>query len=209
MMQSCLKITTGLVVAACFMVATAWAQMGAPVQAGPDAVIVVMPEKLDSTCRLGRAKLYDECSDQRSVFEAARQRAADTNKVLLVSYGAEWCKWCHIFDEYIHGGFPFEDGEVAPGIKADATGLKNYVGQSFVIVHIDHQYAPNGVSVLETAGAPIESIDGIPFIFAVDRNGRYVDAMDEERVELPGDAPGYDRSKLLVELQRLHAAASR
>lgn len=66
--------------------------------------ITRFPEKLNKACRRGRAKLFDECGDQWAMFNAARKRAAAEGKALLVSFGAEWCIWCHVFDQYIHGG---------------------------------------------------------------------------------------------------------
>jgi hypothetical protein len=47
--------------------------------------ITTIPAQFDKGCRQGRAKLYDECLDQSSIFETAKQRAAAENKVLLVS----------------------------------------------------------------------------------------------------------------------------
>ena len=227
-----LRITLSFAAAACFSVTTASAQVRTtPAQAGPDDGIVTIPEKLDSACRLGRAKLYDECTDQLAVFETARMRAAAENKVLLVSYGAEWCIWCHVFDKYIHGEKSrFEYAFGSPGapearktatlfereredVTADATALNKYVGNSFVIAHIDAQYAPNSLAVLQKTGAASHAGGFIPFIFVVDRDGRYAGHINHDLVEVRRDTNdpyrGYDRRKLLTELQRVHAAASR
>jgi len=65
--------------------------------------ITSFPEQIDRNCRNGKAKIYDECSDQIDLFEAAQSKAQAEGKITLVSYGAEWCIWCHVFDAYIHG----------------------------------------------------------------------------------------------------------
>ena len=207
------------------------ASTSAPAPPVPHYDITTIPAELDRGCRRGRAKLYDECSDQLSLFETATTRAAAEGKVPLVSYGAEWCIWCHVFERYIHGGttrFEYTYGSPdAPearqtstiyerakqDVTAEAAALSSYVGSSFVVVHIDVQYAPNGRAVMERTGAAEFENGGIPFIFTVDREGRYAAHLDHDTVELRRDTNdwyrGYDRRRLLAELQRLHAAASR
>jgi hypothetical protein len=192
--------------------------------------VTTIPEKADRNCRLGRAKLYDECSDQWRLFEGAAKRAATENKILLVSYGAEWCIWCHVFAKYAHGEKTrFEYTYGAPeapearytstiyerdrrDVGAEAAALNAYVARSFVVVHIESQYA-NGYEVLERTGAAPFARGGIPFIFTVDRNGRYAADIDDKAVEVRRDTDdwyrGYDRRKLMTELQRMHSAASR
>jgi len=232
MVRDGLRNTLSVVAAACFTVATASAQTRTtPPQSDPGSRITTIPAKLDRGCRLGRAKLYDECSDQLAVFETARKRAAAENKILLVSYGAEWCIWCHVFDKYIHGeksrfeytfGSPDapEARETATiferekeDVTADAAMLNAYVGSSFVIAHIDAQYAPHGSSVLRKTGAAPHADDSLPFIFAVDCKGRYAGHIDPDLTEIRRDTDdpyrGYDRRKLLTELQRMYTTASR
>ncbi len=196
-----------------------------------NAKITSIPATLDKACRRGRATLYDECSDQRTLFAAAMKQAAAENKVLLVSYGAEWCIWCHVFEKYIHGErtrFEYTYGSAsAPDarrtatlferepedVAAEAAALNAYVASSFVVLHIDGQYAPNSDAVMEETGADEFMGDGIPFIFTVDREGRYAGHLDHDLVERRRDTDdwyrGYDRRKLMAELQRMHAAASK
>src|SRR5262245_44629331 len=225
---STLLSVLALVCLACPTVALAQASEIPAVSAGK---ITIVPSKLDKACRRGRATLYDECSDQLGIFEAAKQLAAAENKVLLVSYGAEWCIWCHVFAKYIHGEttrFEYTYGHPdAPEVrqtstiferekrdgKADAAALNAYVARSFVVVHIEGQYAPNGAAVTEKTGAAAFMSNAIPFIFAVDRRGQYAAHFKSETVEIRRDTDdwyrGYDRRKLLAELQRMHDTASR
>jgi len=201
-----------------------------PTRTPSDYKITTIPAQFDKGCRQGRAKLYDECLDQSSIFEAAKHGAAAENKVLLVSYGAEWCIWCHVFDKYIHGEttrFEYSYGRPdAPearqtstiferekrDVTADAAALSAYVARSFVVVHIEGQYAPNGAAVLEKTGAAPFMNYSIPFIFTVDRRGQYAAHFKNEPVEIRRDTDdwyrGYDRRKLLAELQRMHDTAS-
>ena len=205
-----------------------------PIMRAPSALsyrITTVPSQFDKSCRGGRAKLYDECSDQSRVFMAAAQVAVSENKVLLVSYGAEWCIWCHVFAKYIHGAktrFEYTFGSPSSpearqtatiferekqDVTEDAAALSTYVAHSFVVVHIEGQYAPNGRAVLEKTGAVPFMGNSIPFIFTVDRNRQYAAHFNYELVEVRRDTNdwyrGYDRRKLLTELQRMHDAASR
>ncbi|MDO4627402.1 MAG: DUF255 domain-containing protein [Pasteurellaceae bacterium] len=61
------------------------------------------PKQLPKNCGDGLAKLYDECSNQNTILQAAIQAAQMHHKNVLIIYGAEWCIWCHVFDKYIRG----------------------------------------------------------------------------------------------------------
>ena len=99
----CTWTASVLFVAACFLSFALAQTSPASAPSVPGDKITTIPSEFNKNCRRGRAKLYDECSDQSLIFEAAKQLAAAENKVLLVSYGAEWCIWCHVFAKYIHG----------------------------------------------------------------------------------------------------------
>ena len=191
--------------------------------------VISLPETIDKGCRNGRAKLYDECGDQIALFEAARKRAAEENRILLVSYGAEWCIWCHVFKAYVRGekdkftytyGSPQEVEKrytatmlerAKSDATADAAALRKLAAESFVVVHIDHQYGPNGRAVLRQAGALAHDTGGLPFIFAVDATGRFAALFDHDRVELRRDTAdwyrGYDRVRLMAMLMEMQKAA--
>lgn len=190
--------------------------------------VVTYPLVLDKDCRNGRAKAYDECTDQLELFNQARLRARDEDKVLLVSYGAEWCIWCHVFDAHLKGQttkftYTYGDGDSdetwtdtlkerpKKDVEAEAAALTEFVSQNFVLVHIDGQYAVNGDEVLYRTGADRHMGGGIPFIFSIDRNGKFASTIDHDRVAVRRDSldwyRGYDRAELLKNLQELHAAA--
>jgi hypothetical protein len=190
--------------------------------------VTIVPAQIDPTCRKGKAKSYDECSDQLELYEQAKKLAAAEGKTLLVVYGAEWCMWCHVFTQHVKGvhssftytyGSPkdteklqtsiFEEGENADAL-ADAKALNAFVAQNFVLLEVEANYAPNGEEVLGETGA-FEAYKGmLPFIYSAGRNG-YAATLNTESAELPkveGNAyRGYDRKKLLTELRQLHAAS--
>lgn len=187
------------------------------------------PQQIKKQCRGGKAKLYDECSDQTKIFTKALKRARSEGKTLLVSYGAEWCIWCHVFDAHIEGGkskfrYVFASPDAPEkkyqetlyekekhDVTAQAKALANYVSSNFVIAHIENYYSPNGHAVLENTGAGAHFQGGIPFIFVVNRNGKYAGRLNSDRVETRRDFfdwyRGYDRKKLMSELARLKTSA--
>lgn len=99
------------------------------------------------------------------------------------------------------------------GVKADAAALSAYVARSFVVVHIEGQYAPNGAAAPEKRSAAPSMSYAIPCIFTVDRRGEYAAHFKNAPVVIRRERDdwyrGYDRRILLVELQRMHDTASR
>jgi len=192
--------------------------------------ITTLPRLPIPKCRSGKAKLYDECTDQLTLYQQALARAQAENKVLLVSYGAEWCIWCHVFAQYVEGRttkFTYTYGRPsAPEAKETSTlherpkgnvineaqALNAFVAQSFVLVHIDAQYAPNGRAVLKQSGADRHYGLSIPFVFAVSASGKYAAHLKSKQVEIRRDTldwyRGYNRTKLLKALSLMHTKAN-
>ena len=192
--------------------------------------LVSYPERVDASCRGGRATIYDECADQRRIFADASKRAAAEGKVLLVSFGAEWCIWCHVFSKYVKGArdsftHTYSDAderewftetlyERARGDAArDAEALAKFVSETFVLAHIDYKHSAGGVEVLEATGANERFNNWLPFIFTVDAAGRFAMRLDHDRVEYRRDTEdwfrGYDRKKLIAVLTEMRDAARR
>ncbi len=186
------------------------------------------PVSIDPQCRDGTAKLYDECGDQLALFREALARANSEGKVLLVSYGAEWCVWCHVFDAHINGDRgafrytyaapddpeDFRTKTITEGADSDADAadeLREFVARTFVVAHIDYQYAPNGDGVLEISAAAEHFPDGLPFIFVVDSAGQFVASVDSEPIGKSTGIinwyRGYDRRGLQKQLGKLRDAA--
>lgn len=191
--------------------------------------ITTIPEEISLSCRGGMAELYDECSDQQELFLKAQKIAVDEGKVLLISYGAEWCIWCHVFNAYIHGQHTlfaptFSDSDdvvrarelmyerAKTDIRPLAVDLHNYVARHFVVLHIDSRYAPGSFEVLEMTEAEQHFDDGLPFIFTVNSDGMFAQQTNHDLIEMRRDTEdwfrGYDRKGLLKMLQQMHAAAA-
>ncbi|MEL8056259.1 MAG: thioredoxin family protein [Pseudomonadota bacterium] len=193
--------------------------------------ITSFPISLDAQCRGGEQELYDECSDQLRLFEDALVEARRQNKTLLVSFGAEWCIWCHVFEKYIKGqagkftytfgepGSPRSDTETLFERRDEATAIKqaeelnNYFAANFVLVHIDAEYAPQGWDVLEQMNASSYFDNWLPFIFATDDKGMFVAQLPHGPIEERRDGifdwyRGYDRPLMLEKLRNMRMQAS-
>ena len=157
--------------------------------AAGDGLVTAFPKALDPECLDGRAKTYDQCGDQFALFEEAFETAQEQEKVLLVSLGAEWCVWCHVFS-----------GTVAtPGAPLEA-----FAAERFVIAHIDAQHGQNYDKVLRSTAADTVYTGGLPLIFVVAADGTFAGAIDHKQV---ANGSQYDLTALEEELSRLYASA--
>lgn len=194
------------------------------------AEIVTFPEEISQDCRRGRAVLYDECGSQVALFKKALAAANDEDKTLLVSYGAEWCIWCHVFDQYVNGehtrlnyryGDPGSDDYETVAVNehpdhdpsAEADELRQLFAANFVLVHIENLHSPDGKEVLESTGAIDFYNGGIPFIFSVDAQGIYAAHVESSEMETRRDDPsdpyrGYDRGQLINALEEIRSRAA-
>jgi hypothetical protein len=195
----------------------------------PPKLYVGFPAAIDPQCRDGKARIYDECGDQSALFGTALAQAKTEGKVLLVSFGSEWCIWCHVFEAHVNGqhhrfrytyGAPDEPEarythtfvEGAAADAAAATALRDFVAANFVIVHIDAEYAPNGWAVLDTTGAREHYPGGIPFVFTVDESGRFAAMFNHDAAEVRRESEkdwyrGYDRDAMTRQLAGMRDAA--
>lgn len=192
--------------------------------------ITSFPQKIDRSCKNGRAKLFDECSSQIDLFNEGKRQAEAENKTLLVSYGAEWCIWCHVFEAYITGKtnkFEYTYGEPRKSkrytdtmyeraerdVSKEAYDLKKFVSDNFVVVHIDYEHSPDGEDVLSISQAEKHYNGGLPFIYTVGESGTYAAKFDSSNVETRRDTDdwyrGYDRVRLLNQLKMMHAKAQK
>lgn len=171
------------------LIALFFCTLAAPANAGGDGLVTSYPETLDADCRDGRAKTYDQCGDQFAMFQQAFENAQEQEKVLLVSLGAEWCVWCHVFSNTV---------------AVKGAPLEAFTAERFVIAHIDAQYGLNYQDVLRSTATDTVYTGGLPLIFTVAADGTFAGAIDHKAV---ADGTQYDLSALESELGRLYVSA--
>lgn len=190
--------------------------------------LISFPIQINENCRDGRAKAFDECTKQIDLFKEAIIRAEQEGKTLLVSYGAEWCIWCHVFDAYINGNvdkFTYTFGDEGNekrwietiyeranrDVLKEANNLKNFVSNNFVLVHIDYEHSPDGDDVLSQSNAWTNYEGSIPYVYTVDKTGNFAAAFNHDDAEIRRDTNGwyrgYDRLKLLQQLKDMRDIA--
>lgn len=209
------------VIAAALLLCLSACSPDAGTPAVPDAEIaaaargvVTYPLSLDPACRDGRARSYDQCSDQFAIYSAALDEARAGNKALLVIIGAEWCGWCHTLDAHLKGAtgrFNHITAKKRGDVSAGALALVRYVADNYVVVHIEDDFAPGADAVIRAAGAEAHFQEYYPTIFAVGPDGKFAAKLDHKHVKIQingiGAYAGYDRARLIEELKRLRKAA--
>lgn len=184
--------------------------------------ITRFPKYLDRNCRSGTSRIFDECGSQVAIYESALAEANKVGKTLLISYGAEWCIWCHVFDAYITGksgqfDYRYDKHLVAihesedSSTAIESTILNRFVKDSFVLANIEANYARDGGEVLRRSDALQHFTGALPFIYTTNSQGRWAASFDYHKAETRRDGPnwfrGYDRRNLLAELQAMRSAA--
>lgn len=185
--------------------------------------LIRFPQATDPACNHGHSQIYDECNSQAPIYARALAEARKSGKVLLVSFGAEWCIWCHVFEAHLVGEagsfhYAYDNHDVtlnehaAPGAPAEAETLRAFAAKNFVLVNIEAEKALDGMAVVLGAGVAGSDVQGLPFIFSVTADGKVAAVFNQDAAEVRRDTEvdwyrGYNRKALLAELQRLHDAA--
>lgn len=188
-----------------------------------------VPVEPRADCPDSRARLYGECLDQRKVLADALELAQAGGKTVLVSFGAEWCVWCHLLDRHLKGetfqSFDYTyEGETyshkEPEQEADAEAARAlglYMSDNFVLAHVEaddkfkrQPEGGRGWDVIEEAQAESAFSNAVPFVFAVDAEGKFIAEYDIVQAEISDEARkyrGYDRRKLLALAQAIRREA--
>jgi Protein of unknown function, DUF255 len=194
---------------------------GSPLPSPQSGTLQIVPAQVAVQCPQAKQKeqiLFDLCGDQRAFLQEAQRLAKASNKVVLVSYGADWCIWCHVFEAHILGGsgvftYATPDGPWTMKEKKNtdnavqAAALKSFTADHFIVVNIAQETGESGLSVLRDTKAEGQFSGGLPFMYALDQNGHFAGSINSSTVEVrrDGKSPyrGYDRAKLLAALQSL------
>ena len=197
-----------------------------PAAPGPQAQIVpaVVPPSCDRR-KDHKQILFDLCRDQTALLKEAQVQARAAGKLVLVSYGADWCIWCHVFEAHLlgqYGSFTYDthdgpytmqENDTAKGNAAQAAAFRAFVARNFVVVNIAQEAGNSAEAVLRATAADKHFSGGLPFNYVLDRQGRFAGSIESAGVEVRRDTEdwyrGYDRAKLMDVLQSLASTPSK
>jgi thiol-disulfide isomerase/thioredoxin len=105
-------------------------------------------------------KTYKICSDQSVPYKSTLEKAKAEGKLVLLSFGADWCPWCQALHKFY--GTPAFRKDFDSRLAIDEVGVYRYDGR----VKID-----SGMNILkglvESNGKDMKMVDGYPFLVMV------------------------------------------
>ena len=123
---------------------------------------------------------YDAHADAKKAVAEAVQKAKAEKKRVLVTLGANWCKWCRSLDELL---------TTDPKVSAA-------LGKSYVKVNVDVGRMKRNLDLAASWGADPKK--GIPLVVVLDGAGKAVKVQDTAALELE---KGHDPAKVLAFLE--------
>lgn len=120
------------------------------------------------------SKVYDPQRDPFADGHAAIKLAQETNRRVLIELGGDWCKWCHVMDDFF---------EKNPDVKKQ---LHN----TFVMLKVNVSDANGNEKFLASFPKP----QGYPHMYVADKNGSLVQSKDTAEFLVNGK---YSRAKFI------------
>ena len=125
------------------------------------------------------SRIYDPARDAFQDGHAAIKLAKETRRRILIEVGGDWCKWCHILDEFLNSN---------PEIKAE-------LHQKFVMLKINVSDENSNEKFLRAFPKPL----GYPHMYVTENNGNIVLSKDTADFLVNGK---YSRQRFLDFFQR-------
>jgi thiol:disulfide interchange protein len=142
------------------------ASEGKPVAHGPSAQ--------------GKPAIYDEQADHEAALAQALEQARREHKRVLVTFGGNWCGWCHALHELFEAEGP----------------VRERLATSYVQLRVDSR---SGKALAVELGAPLPSV---PFLTVLDADGKALVHQETGALEL---GQGHDPGKVRAFLDRYRA----
>lgn len=146
--------------------------------------------------------IYKTCGDQVAVFTQAVEQAKAENKIILITFGADWCPWC----QSLHKTFESEDFKKEWNKKKDKersladriTVLR--IGVSHLVQN-QRQRVPSGYAIFEQVARDTANddkrINGIPYLVFYNPKKQEAVFRDSGNLEKKGKGVAHDPKKIL------------
>ncbi len=140
------RLLKGLAGVAFFLLMMASAVHGQAANVNDDAVLDDVKGKTD---------LYPANADAKKEIDEALQKAAAENKRVILIFGGNWCKDCHVLDAALHNG---EAGKIA--------------SESYLLVHVDIGEGDKNLDLVKKYRIPLDK--GVPALAVLKSDGDMV-----------------------------------
>ncbi len=101
---------------------------------------------------------YDPERDPYADGRAAIVLATKTNRRVLIEVGGDWCKWCHLLDEFIHSDMQ----------------IKNELHKTFVVLKVNVSDENSNEKFLSDFPKAL----GYPHMYITENNGKVIHSQD-------------------------------
>lgn len=118
---------------------------------------------------------YDEKIDAMAQIDSALSLAQREHKYVVCQVGGNWCKWCILFNQFIH-----EDADI-----------RKLIDDNFVYIHVNYSKSNKNLPAMERLGFPQRF--GYPVLVFLNREGGLVHIQETGLLE---NDNGYDAEKV-------------
>ncbi|MFH1194226.1 MAG: thioredoxin family protein [bacterium] len=128
---------------------------------------------------LDLSKKFDPKSDPQTDLKFAITQAQSYDKRILLDVGGEWCKWCHILDDFI---------KKTPAVKS-------FIEEHYIVVKVNYSEENKNEKFL----MKFPLIQGYPHFFILDKNGMLLQSQETGSLEENGS---YSKQKMMEFLKQ-------
>lgn len=120
-------------------------------------------------------KVYNEAIDAVEQINAAVEKAAKENKLVLCQVGGNWCVWCLRFAE----------------LAATNDTIRSVIDNNFVYIHVNYSPKNKNPKAMQKLRNPARF--GFPVFVILDGKGQYIHTQNSSYLE---QGKGYDVKKV-------------
>lgn len=122
------------------------------------------PREIPGISTIDLVRPYDEEADATAVIREARTKAREAGKILMVTFGANWCQDCRTLY-----------------VRLDSDEVADYVGDRFDFVNVNVGKFNRNVELAEQLGVNLDR--GIPVAIFFDPQGGVIGATNNGELE--------------------------
>ncbi len=153
-----------------------------------------------------KENIYKTCGDQKAPFAAAVEKAKRENKIIMITFGADWCPWCRSLHAVLSGS------EFKKLLAKEKIGDKSLAAQiTFANIGVSHRVGDDREAVL--SGREIfaqialdtksgeQKIDGMPYLVFYDPAKGKAVFRESGNLEKGDDTVNHDPVKIIAAIK--------